>query len=112
MRRLRPEALEDLGLQSALAALATAFSEQAGVRVERRLQPDLPLSDEQELVFYRVAQEALTNIARHAGATRVVLQLMRADEGALLIVRDNGSGLRPATSVPRTASAVCASAPC
>ena len=95
VRQLRPEALEDLGLQSALAALATAFGEQAGVRVERRPEPDLPLSDEQELVFYRVAQEALTNIAKHAGATRVVLQLMRADEGALLIVRDNGSGLAP-----------------
>lgn len=95
VRRLRPEALEDLGLQSALAALASAFGEQAGVRVERALQSDLPLSDEQELVFYRVAQEALTNIARHAAATRVVLELRQADGGALLIVRDNGTGLAP-----------------
>ena len=70
-RRLRPEALEDLGLPSALAALATAFHDQAGVRVERRLEPDLPLSEEQELVFYRVAQEAITNVARHARASRV-----------------------------------------
>ena len=75
VRRLRPEALEDLGLPSALAALATAFHDQAGVRVERRLQAGLPLSEEQELVFYRVAQEALTNVARHAGASRVELQL-------------------------------------
>ncbi|MEO8688804.1 MAG: sensor histidine kinase [Solirubrobacteraceae bacterium] len=99
VRQLRPEALEDLGLQSALAALATGFGEQAGVRVERRLESDLPLSDEQELVFYRVAQEALTNIARHAAATRVVLHLRRADEGALLIVRDNGTGLPPSGNV-------------
>src|SRR5688572_25871523 len=75
VRQLRPEALEDLGLQSALAALATAFSEQAHVRVERRLEPDLPLSREEELVVYRVAQEALTNVARHAHASRVELQL-------------------------------------
>ena len=100
VRRLRPEALDDLGLQSALAALASAFGEQAGVRVERGLQSDLPLSDEQELVFYRVAQEALTNIARHAAATRVVLQLRQANEGALLIVRDNGSGLPPSSNGP------------
>jgi len=100
VRRLRPEALDDLGLQSALAALASAFSEHTGVRVERELQPDLRLSEEQELVFYRVAQEALTNIARHAGATRVVLQLRHADEGALLIVRDNGSGLPPSSNGP------------
>jgi two-component system sensor histidine kinase UhpB len=100
VRRLRPEALDDLGLQSALAALATAFSEHTGVRVERELQPDLRLSEEQELVFYRVAQEALTNIARHAGATRVVLQLRYADDGALLIVRDNGSGLPPSSNGP------------
>ena len=100
VRRLRPEALDDLGLQSALAALASSFGEQAGVRVDRGLQSDLPLSDEQELVFYRVAQEALTNIAKHAGATRVVLQLRQADEGALLIVRDNGSGLPPSSNGP------------
>jgi two-component system sensor histidine kinase UhpB len=93
VRSLRPEALEDLGLPSALAALATAFHEQAGVRVERRLAAGLPLSAEQELVFYRVAQEAFTNIARHAAATRVELELRRADAGVLLMVRDDGVGL-------------------
>jgi two-component system sensor histidine kinase UhpB len=92
-RRLRPEALEDLGLQSALAALATAFGEQAHVRVERRLEPGATLSEEQELVIYRVAQEALTNVARHAGATRVELALERAGERMLLTVRDDGRGL-------------------
>jgi two-component system sensor histidine kinase UhpB len=93
VRQLRPEALEDLGLQSALAALATAFGEQSGVRVERRLERGLPLSDEQELVVYRVAQEALTNVARHAAATRVEIRLERADGLAILIVRDDGRGL-------------------
>ena len=100
VRSLRPEALEDLGLRSALAALATAFHDQAGVRVERRLEADLPLSEEQELVFYRVAQEAITNVARHASASRVEIQLRRDDAGVLLMVRDDGVGLAPPTNGP------------
>jgi len=98
VRSLRPEALEDLGLPSALAALATAVHEQAGVRVERRLDAGLTLSEEQELVFYRVAQEAITNVARHAAATRVEIQLRRADAGVLLMVRDDGVGMTPAAN--------------
>jgi two-component system sensor histidine kinase UhpB len=92
-RQLRPEALEDLGLRSALAALATAFGEQAQVRVDRRLEPALPLSEEQELVVYRVAQEALTNVARHAHASRVELRLERQGASVVLTVRDNGRGI-------------------
>jgi len=94
-RQLRPEALEDLGLQSALAALATAFSEQARVPVDRRLEPALSLSQEQELVVYRVAQEALTNVARHAHATRVELELETNGTQTTLTVRDDGIGLSP-----------------
>ena len=95
-RRLRPEALEDLGLQSALAALATAFGEQAQIAVERRLEPGLPLSQEEELVVYRVAQEALTNVARHADATAVELRAApERSDGIVLTVRDDGRGLPP-----------------
>jgi two-component system, NarL family, sensor histidine kinase UhpB len=93
--QLRPEALEDLGLQSALATLARSFGDQAGVRVDRHLEPDLPLSEEQELVVYRVAQEALTNVARHAGAHCVDLRLEASGAGTLLTVRDDGRGLPP-----------------
>jgi len=91
--RLRPEALEDLGLQSALSALATAFAEQARVPVERRFDPALPLSEEHELVVYRVAQEALTNVARHADASQVHLSLERTEGHVVLTVRDDGRGL-------------------
>src|SRR5215218_3021918 len=83
-RQLRPEALEDLGLQSALAALATAFAEQARVGIDRRLEVGPPLTEEQELVVYRVAQEALTNVARHAEATRAELRLEQHDEQVIL----------------------------
>jgi two-component system sensor histidine kinase UhpB len=93
--RLRPEALEDLGLQSALSALASSFAEQARVPVERRLDPALPLSEEYELVVYRVAQEALTNVARHADASRVHLWLERTEGQIVLTVRDDGRGLAP-----------------
>jgi two-component system sensor histidine kinase UhpB len=91
--RLRPEALEDLGLHSALSALATAFGEHAGVQVERRLERVPSLSEEQELVIYRVAQEALTNVARHARATCAVVTLGRSDGHVTLRVRDDGQGL-------------------
>ena len=94
-RQLRPEALEDLGLQSALASLATTFGEQAGIKIQRQLAPALPLSEEQELVVYRVAQEALTNVARHAEATQVELLLDHRREAVLLVVRDDGRGIHP-----------------
>jgi two-component system sensor histidine kinase UhpB len=98
-RQLRPEALEDLGLQSALAALATAFGEHAHLRVVRHLEPPgLPLSQEQELVIYRVAQEAMTNVARHAQAKTVELRLERVADEVVLTVRDDGRGLPPESS--------------
>jgi two-component system, NarL family, sensor histidine kinase UhpB len=93
--QLRPEALEDLGLQSALTALATASEEEGNARVERRLERGLPLSQEQELVIYRIAQEALANVARHADATEVQLRLHRTDQHVILTVRDDGRGLPP-----------------
>ncbi len=96
-RRLRPEALEHLGLQSALAALATAFGDQARLVVQRRLQPAPALTAEHELVVYRVAQEALTNVARHADATTVDLRLEHDDHATVLTVADDGRGLTSGT---------------
>ena len=113
-QRLRPEALEELGLQSALVALSDQFAEQTGVRVTRRIEHDLPLSAQDELVIYRVAQEALTNIARHAQATRAELELALDGDGAVVLrVRDDGRGLRRRGDARRpTASRACASARC
>jgi two-component system sensor histidine kinase UhpB len=93
--RLRPEALEDLGLQSALSALATRVFDRAHVRVDRRLEPIPALGEEEELVIYRVAQEALTNVARHAGAQRVELSLEQLGDEVVLTVSDDGRGLAP-----------------
>jgi two-component system sensor histidine kinase UhpB len=96
-RRMRPEALDDLGLVSAVAALTLDVSQRTGLLVERELDPGLPdLSPEEELVVYRVAQESLTNVARHATARRAWVSLRHAPAGLTLEVRDDGHGFEPA----------------
>jgi two-component system sensor histidine kinase UhpB len=94
-RRLRPEALEELGLQSALGAFATSVGAQAEITIRRHLRPTPGLATEHELVIYRVAQEALTNIVRHADASAVELRLEPGDHATLLTVTDDGRGLAP-----------------
>lgn len=101
VRRLRPEALDDLGLKSAIVALTEQFADQTSIAVERRIDRDLPpVPAEVELVLYRVAQESLTNVARHAGASAVGLDLVRIDGGVELRVDDNGIG--PVRIEPRS----------
>lgn len=93
-RRLRPDALDDLGLRSALAALVGQRVEPAGLRVRARITPDLPvLPPEAQVVVYRVAQEALTNVRRHAGAHEATLDLDVHGDRLILTVRDDGVGL-------------------
>jgi two-component system sensor histidine kinase UhpB len=96
VRRLRPEALDDLGLHSALVALTEQFADSSGVLVERRLGPRLTLDDDAELVVYRVAQESLTNVARHAGAASVTVELADRGDVVELVVADDGRGLASA----------------
>jgi two-component system sensor histidine kinase UhpB len=92
-KQLRPEALDDLGLVPALNALATTFSERTGLRIGRRLPANPPaLGKEDELVLFRVAQEGLTNAARHADTSRVDLSLEETNAGLVLRVRDYGVG--------------------
>ncbi|MCP9488522.1 MAG: response regulator [Solirubrobacteraceae bacterium MAG38_C4-C5] len=84
-RRLRPDALDDLGLRSALAALVGQPIEPAGLRVRPRIAAELPeLSPETQVVVYRVAQEALTNVRRHAGAHEATLDLEVAGDRLVL----------------------------
>nr|WP_183091358.1 sensor histidine kinase [Streptomyces radicis] len=96
-RRLRPGVLEDLGLTAALASLAADFTTHAGAKVSRSVEAGLPpLDREVELVIYRVAQEGLTNVARHAGADHVALALHRVGPAVVLRIDDNGRGVGPA----------------
>ncbi len=92
-RQLRPEALDHLGLRSALTALTTELGRQSGLRLERRIPAVLPrLSPEEEVVLYRIAQEALTNVLRHARASTATLELRSADGQLTLAVTDDGEG--------------------
>ncbi|MEV7729414.1 sensor histidine kinase [Streptomyces sp. NPDC087917] len=92
-RRLRPGVLEELGLHSAVRALTAEFTT-GSLAVRHSIEPGLPALDEAaELVLYRVAQEALTNAARHAGASAVEVRLTRRPGGGIrLLVRDDGRG--------------------
>ncbi|WP_101524574.1 sensor histidine kinase [Nocardioides houyundeii] len=95
-RHLRPHVLEDLGLRSALAALTNDLFTTGDVLVRRGILPGLPaLPDDVELVVFRVAQEALTNVARHARARTVELALSTVGEQLVLVVADDGRGIPP-----------------
>jgi two-component system sensor histidine kinase UhpB len=93
-QELRPELLEHLGLVSALKSLARRFTEQAGLELEWDFARALPpLTPDAELALYRVAQESLTNVARHAEARRVWLSLQAGRDSVVLRVVDDGRGM-------------------
>lgn len=92
---LRPEALDDLGLTTALLGLCSRVEQQGPLRVARELEGDLPqCSPEVELVIYRVAQEALTNALRHSQAAQVTVSLSEQEGKVVLVVSDDGRGAR------------------
>jgi two-component system, NarL family, sensor histidine kinase UhpB len=95
-RRLLPEILDDLGLHDALSMLLTGFAaKHPGVRVSRQLEGMFgDLSPEAQLVVYRVAEEALTNVGRHARASLVEMSLRREGDLVVLRVADDGVGIR------------------
>lgn len=96
-RRLRPEALDDLGLRNALRALVATLARTARLDVTPEIEASLPpLTAEQELVVYRVAQEALTNAVRHSGATTVRFSVTSVEGEIVLAVEDDGRGFAPA----------------
>lgn len=92
-RRLRPGVLEDLGLRSALNSLGSDVRDGSRIPVTLTMDDDLPeLSGEVELVLYRIAQEGLTNVARHSRATEVAMSLTARDGAVILNVQDDGDG--------------------
>lgn len=97
LKRLRPHGLDALGLASAMHELLASWQQRAsGIRFQLDMPAKLPPLDEDTgLVLYRVAQEALTNVVRHSGATHCRLKI-EADVGVLrLRVEDDGCGLAP-----------------
>ena len=94
-QELRPEALDHLGLASALNDLARVFARRTSIAVNRQIDPQLgPLDRNVELVLYRVAQESLTNVARHSNATEALLALSKNSDTVVLQIADNGHGFR------------------
>lgn len=98
-RDLRPGVLDDLGLGPALKALTDDFRERTGIETEfstvvfrNRLDQD------SKIALYRIGQEALTNIERHSGATKVTINLRGHKTGATLKISDNGKGLPPSAN--------------
>jgi signal transduction histidine kinase len=93
---LRPAALDDFGLVPALERLRDTVSEQSGVSVDLRSQLGKErLPAETETALYRIVQEALTNILKHASATRVTVRLSRDERSVSLVVQDDGRGFDP-----------------
>jgi signal transduction histidine kinase len=99
---LRPSALDRLGLGAALRDEARRFQERSGIPCEVALQDGLPdLRDDAATALYRISQEALTNVARHAQASRVLVSLAVAGESLTLRVEDDGRGLDAAAVGPQ-----------
>jgi len=90
---LRPPILDDFGLPAALRWLGERFQERTGIQVDVRAGLSQRLSEEVETHLFRIAQEALTNAARHAGASRVQIDLQEQNGQVRLAIEDNGRGL-------------------
>ncbi len=90
---LHPTILDDFGLDAALRWLAEGFTTRTRIEVDYRSEFTGRLPDETETHLFRICQEALTNIARHSGATEVEIRLRPEDEHIKLSIHDNGRGL-------------------
>jgi len=98
MARLRPPVLDDYGLLAAVRWYDKQFIERTGIVMEVRgeeLKPRLPL--EKETALFRIVQEAINNVAKHAKASQVTLTLESGDEKCLLTIADDGIGFDPKT---------------
>jgi two-component system, NarL family, sensor histidine kinase UhpB len=98
-RQLRPSALDDLGLVPAIAGQLRQFESQTGLKATLMTRDGEPnLTDEQQTAVYRVVQEALSNVAQHADARRVDVELVTRGDATELRVRDDGCGFDPSAA--------------
>ncbi len=96
IRELRPQILDDLGLVPAVEWLAREFGERSGVPVDLVCGPEsIPVTPEQATALFRIAQEALTNVARHAGAGLVRIRIRNRFRHLRLEIGDDGKGFDP-----------------
>jgi signal transduction histidine kinase len=94
-RELRPAMLEDLGLVPTLRSFVKSFSDRTGTQINFNATPDVEkLEIEQKTALYRVAQESLTNIAKHAEASYGAVKIHKVRNGIELEIKDNGKSFR------------------
>lgn len=98
---LRPTILDDFGLEAALRWLCEGFMHRTGIQTEFTSGFSGRLPDETETHLFRLAQEALTNVARHSGARHAVVRLASKGGEVHLSIGDDGCGLPPAGAAPR-----------
>lgn len=91
--QLRPQIIEDLGLEAAIEWYATDFSARTGIKINLDIEPILDIPAETSLVIFRIMQESLTNIARHSGATKSEISLRVKKKLIIMAVSDNGTGI-------------------
>ncbi|NVJ92557.1 MAG: cache domain-containing protein [Methylocystaceae bacterium] len=92
-RDLRPSVLDDIGLSAALDSMSHEFGERTGIEVVfKRHSFTRQLGPEVKTTLFRVAQEALTNIERHSGASRVMIELVKRVDGIRMVISDDGVG--------------------
>lgn len=89
---LRPGVLDDLGLVAALQWLAREFTKRTGIAVRIDAPGDLPVPGERATAAFRICQEALTNVSRHAAATEVQVEVTAQERALRLAIHDNGRG--------------------
>jgi len=90
---LRPGILDDLGLAAAIEWYSGEFEERTGIKCRLRLDDSIFGDSQKNLVFFRVLQEALTNVIRHANASIVNIKLHQSKQGSTLTIKDNGIGM-------------------
>jgi signal transduction histidine kinase len=95
MTDLRPPALDEGGLEAALSDLTNETARRGDLQVDLHTRIDHDLDTDIETIVYRVAQEALTNVVRHARASRVSVDVVTPDGHVDLVVRDDGAGFDP-----------------
>ena len=92
---LRPGILDDIGLAAAIEWQGKDFSERTGIDFSFHLDEELQMDEKRSTAFFRIFQESLTNVIRHAQAKNVAITLRRDGSNVLLTIEDNGKGIAP-----------------
>jgi len=100
---LRPTLLDEMGLRSAIERNVQEFEKNTGIECELRLpEEELALDENQSTTIFRIFQEALTNVAKHAQASKVSIVLSEWEKSLVLTIRDDGIGFDPNTRKPKS----------